>query len=126
MHANGHHRGKGLLWKQRNHPGRTRFQEWQHIALVGHGGPQRISSMSHDIVAVAVLGCWFYLIAARGAFWLSSVLPTLRFYRMPLLWAAALPAVSLIYLAFTIDSAFQHARRGGGMWKGRVPVRSAR
>src|SRR3982074_1848547 len=29
--------------------------------------------MSHDILAVAVLGCWFYLIAARGAFWLSSV-----------------------------------------------------
>jgi len=28
--------------------------------------------MSHDIIAVAVLGCWFYLIAARGAFWLSS------------------------------------------------------
>src|SRR5262249_25799278 len=29
--------------------------------------------MSHDIIAVAALGCWFYLIAARGAFWLSSV-----------------------------------------------------
>src|SRR4051812_18941237 len=29
--------------------------------------------MSGVIIAVAVLGCWFYLIAARGAFWLSSV-----------------------------------------------------
>ena len=53
-----------------------------------------------------------------------SFIPTLRFYRIPLLWGAALPAIGLIYLVFTIDSAFQHARRGGGMWKGRVPLRT--
>src|SRR5262245_26186891 len=29
--------------------------------------------MSHYIIAVAALGCWIYLMAARGAFWLSSV-----------------------------------------------------
>src|SRR5262249_38255852 len=29
--------------------------------------------MSHDIIAVAVLCFWIYLIAARGTFWLSSV-----------------------------------------------------
>jgi cellulose synthase/poly-beta-1,6-N-acetylglucosamine synthase-like glycosyltransferase len=29
--------------------------------------------MSHEVIAVIVLGCWIYLIAARGAFWLSSV-----------------------------------------------------
>jgi hypothetical protein len=63
---------------------------------------------------------------ASWALMAVSFMPTLRFYRMPLLWGAALPAISLVYLAFTIDSAFQHARRGGGMWKGRVPVRSAR
>jgi hopene-associated glycosyltransferase HpnB len=53
-----------------------------------------------------------------------SFVPTLGLYRMPLLWGAALPAISLIYLAFTIDSALQHARRGGGTWKGRVPLRT--
>ena len=53
-----------------------------------------------------------------------SFVPTLRFYRMPLLWGAALPAIGLIYLVFTIDSAVQHARRGGGTWKGRVPLRT--
>jgi hopene-associated glycosyltransferase HpnB len=53
-----------------------------------------------------------------------SFVPTLRFYRMPLLWGAALPAIGLVYLVFTIDSAFQHARRGGGTWKGRVPLRT--
>jgi len=53
-----------------------------------------------------------------------SFAPTLRFYQMPLLWGVALPAIGLIYLAFTIDSAVQHARRGGGMWKGRVALRT--
>jgi hopene-associated glycosyltransferase HpnB len=61
---------------------------------------------------------------ASWALMTISLIPTLRFYRLPLLWGAALPAISLIYLAFTIDSAVQHARRGGGMWKGRVPLRT--
>jgi hopene-associated glycosyltransferase HpnB len=61
---------------------------------------------------------------ASWALMATSFIPTLRFYRLPLLWGAALPAISLIYLAFTIDSAVQHARRGGGMWKGRVPLRT--
>jgi hopene-associated glycosyltransferase HpnB len=46
--------------------------------------------------------------------------PTLRFYRMSWLWAPALPAIAAVYMAFTIDSAYQHARGRGGMWKGRV------
>ena len=46
--------------------------------------------------------------------------PTLRFYRMSWLWAPALPAIAAIYMAFTIDSAYQHARGRGGMWKGRA------
>jgi len=61
---------------------------------------------------------------ASWALMAISFIPTLRFCRMPLLWGAVLPAISLIYLAFTIDSAVQHARRGGGMWKGRVPLRT--
>jgi hopene-associated glycosyltransferase HpnB len=46
--------------------------------------------------------------------------PTLRFYRMSWLWAPALPAIAAAYMAFTIDSAYQHARGRGGMWKGRA------
>ena len=30
----------------------------------------------------------------------------------------ALPAIAAIYMAFTLDSAYQHARGRGGMWKG--------
>ena len=46
--------------------------------------------------------------------------PTLRFYRLSSLWGLALPAIAAIYMAFTLDSAYQHARGRGGMWKGRA------
>jgi hopene-associated glycosyltransferase HpnB len=55
--------------------------------------------------------------------WLLMVLAfrrTLRFYRLWWLWAPALPAIAAIYMAFTLDSAYQHARGRGGMWKGRA------
>ncbi len=55
--------------------------------------------------------------------WLAMALafqPTLRFYRLSPLWGLALPAIAAIYMAFTIDSAYQHARGRGGMWKGRA------
>ena len=32
----------------------------------------------------------------------------------------ALPAIAAMYMAFTLDSAYQHARGRGGMWKGRA------
>jgi hopene-associated glycosyltransferase HpnB len=46
--------------------------------------------------------------------------PTLRLYRMSALWGLALPAIAAVYMAFTLDSAYQHARGRGGMWKGRA------
>jgi hypothetical protein len=39
---------------------------------------------------------------------------------MSALWGLALPAIAAIYMAFTLDSAYQHARGRGGMWKGRA------
>jgi hopene-associated glycosyltransferase HpnB len=46
--------------------------------------------------------------------------PTLRLYRLSPLWGLALPLIALAYMAFTLDSAYQHARGRGGLWKGRV------
>jgi len=45
---------------------------------------------------------------------------TLRFYGLSSLWAPLLPAIAAVYMAFTLDSAYQHARGRGGMWKGRI------
>jgi hopene-associated glycosyltransferase HpnB len=44
----------------------------------------------------------------------------LRFYGLSILWAPLLPAIAAMYMAFTVDSAYQHARGRGGMWKGRA------
>ena len=69
------------------------------------------------------------LFAASPARWLGvaawllmafAFQPMLRFYDVSRLWGLALPAIAAIYLAFTVDSAYQHARGRGGMWKGRV------
>lgn len=46
--------------------------------------------------------------------------PTLRLYGLSALWGLALPAIAAAYMAFTLDSAYQHARGRGGMWKGRA------
>jgi hopene-associated glycosyltransferase HpnB len=46
--------------------------------------------------------------------------PTLRFYRSSPFWGPALPLIAAAYLVFTVDSAYQHWRGRGGMWKGRA------
>jgi hopene-associated glycosyltransferase HpnB len=46
--------------------------------------------------------------------------PILRFYRLSPIWGIFLPVIALAYMAFTLDSAYQHARGLGGMWKGRA------
>ena len=49
-----------------------------------------------------------------------SFQPILRFYRLSPLWGLAVPAIGLVYTWFTFDSALQHWRGRGGMWKGRA------
>jgi hopene-associated glycosyltransferase HpnB len=48
-----------------------------------------------------------------------SFLPILRFYGQSPFWALALPGIAACYVAFTVNSAYQHALGRGGMWKGR-------
>jgi len=59
------------------------------------------------------------------AVWLAmglSFMPILRFYRLSLLWSFALPGIALLYLYYTLNSAYKYLRRQGGQWKGRVHV----
>jgi len=46
--------------------------------------------------------------------------PTLRLYRLWPLWGLGLPIIAALYLSFTLDSAYQHRRGRGGLWKGRI------
>jgi hopene-associated glycosyltransferase HpnB len=73
-------------------------------------------------VGFAVLGQGIAQMLGLAAWLLMAIAfqPTLRFYRLSPLWGLALPAIALAYMAFTLDSAYQHARGRGGLWKGRV------
>ena len=55
--------------------------------------------------------------------WLAmtlSFVPTLQFYRLSRLWSLALPVIALLYLYYTLGSAYLFARGQGGQWKGRI------
>jgi hypothetical protein len=72
----------------------------------------------------------FVAIFARGpaqladtAAWAMMVIafaPMLRFYRLSPAIGLALPLIGALYGLFTLDSAIQHWRGRGGMWKGRA------
>ncbi|MDE2608027.1 MAG: glycosyltransferase [Burkholderiales bacterium] len=58
--------------------------------------------------------------------WLAMMvayLPMLHFYRCAPGYAPLLPAIAALYTLFTFDSALQHWRGRGGMWKGRAQAR---
>ena len=94
-----------------------RFSPWR-LAFV-------VVAMLLVFVAPVVLA-----FAARGAgqalgvaTWLLMgflFMPMLKHYRVPRWTAFALPAIAAVYLAFTVESAWQHRRGHGGLWKGRV------
>ena len=71
------------------------------LALLGSGLAQALGLAAWGLMAIAFQ-------------------PILRFYAVSPLWGAALPAIAAFYLAFTLDSAYQHLRGRGGLWKGRV------
>ena len=66
---------------------------------------------------------WLGLLAWAGM--ALSFQPTLRFYRLSPLWGWALPVIASLYLLFTLDSAWQHSKGRGGMWKGRAQAPGA-
>lgn len=58
--------------------------------------------------------------AAACCMMVVAVQPILRLYRLSPLWAVALPFVAVLYTAWTMESAIEHKRGRGGLWKGRV------
>ena len=76
-------------------------------ALFGHGAAQIFGLLAWVVMAAAFQ-------------------PTLRFYALSPLWGPILPAIALVYMAFTLESAYQSVRGRGGLWKGRVQARAAR
>jgi hopene-associated glycosyltransferase HpnB len=74
--------------------------------------PPLFAVFGGGVVRVLGIAAWVLMAAAFQ--------PMLRFYRRSPLWGLALPAIAATYVAFTLDSAYQHARGRGGLWKGRA------
>jgi hopene-associated glycosyltransferase HpnB len=63
------------------------------------------------------------VIAGGAAAWVLmtvSYVPTVRYYRLNVVWAATLPLAAALYGAMTLDSARRHRRGQGAAWKGRT------
>jgi hopene-associated glycosyltransferase HpnB len=60
---------------------------------------------------------------AAWALMAISFQPILRFYRLSPLWGLALPAITVLFMLYTLDSAYQYAAGKGGAWKGRVQAK---
>jgi hopene-associated glycosyltransferase HpnB len=61
---------------------------------------------------------------AAWALMTISFQPVLRFYRLSPLWGLALPAISFLFMLYTLDSAYQYFAGKGGTWKGRVQAKA--
>jgi hopene-associated glycosyltransferase HpnB len=79
-----------------------------------------VTCLMPPLLVVAGSGATRWLAAAAWAQMAWALQPTLRYYGFSRWWGVAMPAIAGAYLAFTLDSAFQHWRGRGGMWKGRV------
>lgn len=61
---------------------------------------------------------------AAWALMAISFQPILRFYRLSPLWGVALPAITFLFMLYTLDSAYQYFAGKGGTWKGRVQAKA--
>lgn len=76
--------------------------------------PPLLAIFSHGLPRLVGLAAWLAMAL--------SFQPTLRHYRLSPLWGLALPVITFMYALYTLDSAYQHVRKRGGQWKGRVHV----
>jgi hopene-associated glycosyltransferase HpnB len=90
------------------------------LLLIGTVAGLALTFLAPPLLALLGSGAARALGLAAWGLMALAFQPMLRFYRVSPLWGAALPAIAAFYLAFTLDSAYQHWRGRGGMWKGRV------
>jgi hopene-associated glycosyltransferase HpnB len=102
---------------------RSAFTQLNHSTILLAGAIVGMSVTYALPPLLLVAGNWW----AAVAWVLMTVvyIPAVRFYRLSWLWALALPAVAIFFIAATIHSAMQFWRRRGAIWKGRVQDRRA-
>ena len=95
------------------------------LRLAGTMAGMALTFLAAPLLGLFASGVAQYLGLAVWLAMAASFVPTLRFYRLSPLWGLALPAIAILYLLYTLDSAYRHWRRRGGQWKGRVHVNAA-
>jgi hopene-associated glycosyltransferase HpnB len=83
-----------------------------------YGAPPLLALFSHGGAQVAGVTAWLLMTLAFQ--------PMLRFYGRSPLWGPALPLIAAFYAGCTLQSAWQHGRGRGGMWKGRAQAAMSR
>ena len=71
-----------------------------------------VAFYAHGPAQLAGIAAWVAMVIAFA--------PMLRFYRLSPVIGLAMPLIGALYGLFTLDSAIQHWRGRGGMWKGRA------
>jgi hopene-associated glycosyltransferase HpnB len=89
------------------------------LLLLGTAAGMVLTYLVPPLLALFGAGAVRLLGLAAWAAMAFAFQPVLRFYRLSPLWGLALPLIAAAYLAFTLDSAWQHWHGRGGFWKGR-------
>jgi hopene-associated glycosyltransferase HpnB len=92
------------------------------LLLAGAVAGMAITFIVPAMLAIFATGLPRYLGLATWLAMALSFVPIVRFYRLSPLWGLALPGIALLYLYYTLNSAYKYLRRQGGQWKGRVHV----
>ena len=92
------------------------------LLLAATAAGMAITFVIPPMLAIFATGLPRYLGLLTWLMMAISFVPTLRFYRVSWLWTITLPGIALLYLYYTLNSAYQYLRRRGGQWKGRVHV----
>jgi hopene-associated glycosyltransferase HpnB len=90
------------------------------LALVGTIAGMGVTYVAPVCLAIAASGPARWLGLASWALMAVAFQPSLRLYRLSPLWGLALPFIALLYMLYTLDSAYQYGRGRGGVWKGRA------
>ena len=89
------------------------------LLLLGTAAGMALTYLAPPLLGLLGGGAVRLLGLASWAAMALAFQPILRFYRRSPLWGPALPAIATVYLAFTLDSAWQYWHGRGGFWKGR-------
>jgi hopene-associated glycosyltransferase HpnB len=94
-----------------------RYSPW---LLIGVTASMTLTCVAPVLLTLGSSGIPQLLGAIAWGLMAFALRPILRFYGVSRWWGLAMPAIAFVYLAFTLDSAWQHWRGRGGMWKGRA------